>query len=333
MTSNPVVRIALTSDIDALYDLALAGGTGLTNLPPDRSALESKLAASQRAINSHEDRKSGAAILFIVEMDNKVVGTSCIFPCVGAQWPFYSYRITRQAAKSLATGRTKAQSLLNLVNDFDGEAEVGGLFIDPSKRGYELGTLAARSRYLFMASHRDWFKRKVIAELRGWQNEKGESPLWEAVGRHFYLMEFEEADRMGALHGNQFIADLGPRYPLYISLLTEDAQVALGQPHADGKPAYEMLLNEGFQAGDYVDIFDGGPTVVADIDNVVSIRDSNEIALSKIGGADISSIVATGTGENFRVGRGKVSSDGAIDSSLAEQLSVGIGDKVRYVTT
>ena len=330
-TASPVVRMARAEDVDALHALSLAGGTGLTSLPADRDVLASKLNASERAVTSAETREAGAAILLVVEMGGRVVGTSCIFPRVGAEWPFYSYRLTRQAARSQVVGRTQAQSLLNLVNDFDGEVEVGGLLIDPSMRGHALGALAARARYLFIAAHRSWFGDRVIAELRGWQDENGSSPVWEAIGRHFYAMEFSEADRTGAILGNQLIADLGPRYPLYVALLSEAARAALGRPHDDGRFAYEMLLGEGFRAGDYVDIFDGGPTLVADIDAVRTVRDcrSSWVAGAAEGGTP--SIVAAGEGEGFRVARGCVGTGGTIAADLADTLKVGPGDMIRHV--
>ena len=180
---------------------------------------------------------------------------------------------------------------LAIKADLDGEAEIGMLFIDPNMRSGALGTLAARSRYLLIAAHRDWFGRRVMAELRGWLDAEGRSPVWEATGRHFYDMDFHEADRTGALTGNQFIADLGPRYPLYLSLLPAAAQVALGQPHDDGRPAFDMLVAEGFHAGDYVDIFDGGPTLVADIAKTVPGAVDPEV-LSNLALATILSAIA-----------------------------------------
>ena len=96
VTAPSLVRVARESDVDDLYRLALSGGTGLTNLPPDRDALAAKLAASDRAIASADARESGNAIWLIVEVDGRVVATSCIFPRVGTEWPFYSYRLTRQ---------------------------------------------------------------------------------------------------------------------------------------------------------------------------------------------------------------------------------------------
>ena len=326
-----VLRTAVSADIDGVLALAIAGGSGLTNLPPDRDMLANRIHASERAITDAGAREAGAAIMLVVERESRIVAVSGIFPRVGAEWPFYSYRLTRQANRSLAVGRVKAQTLLNLVNDFDGEAEVGMLFVDPGMRGSALGALAARGRYLFMAAHRDWFGRRVMAELRGWQDANGHSPVWEAIGRHFYDMDFQEADRTGALTGNQFIADLGPRYPLYLSLLPAAAQAALGQPHDDGRPAFDMLINEGFHAGDYVDIFDGGPTVVANIDSVKTIREAGQIEMAGVTEGGIRSLVAVGTGADFRVARGGVDADGRVDAALAEALRLQIGDSMLVV--
>ena len=325
------VRTATVADLESLYALAVAGGSGLTNLPADRDTLHAKLVASEAAIASSEGRESGAAIMLMVEHGGRVVGTSCIFARVGANWPFYSYRLTRQASRSRAVGRLKSQTLLNLANDFEGEAEVGGLFIDPAMRGAALGALAARARYLFIAAHRNWFGRRAIAELRGYQDASGRSPVWEAIGRHFYDMDFHDADRTGALGGNQFIADLGPRYPLYVSLLPPSAQAALGRPHDDGRPAYDMLIVEGFVAGDYVDIFDGGPTVVADIDAIRTVRDTRRTVVTAVAPGGTPALVAAGTGTDFRVGRGSVGDDGSIDDAVAAALDVRVGDPVLIV--
>lgn len=330
-TDIAVLRTAVSADIDGVLALAVAGGSGLTNLPPDRDLLASRIGTSERAVTDKEAREAGAAIMLVVECGSRIVAVSGIFPRVGAEWPFYSYRLTRQANRSLAVGRVKAQTLLNLVNDFDDEAEVGMLFVDPAMRGSALGALAARGRYLFMAAHREWFGRRVMAELRGWQDADGHSPVWEAIGRHFYDMDFHEADRTGALTGNQFIADLGPRYPLYLSLLPAAAQAALGKPHDDGRPAFEMLITEGFHAGDYVDIFDGGPTVVADIDAVKTVRDAQQIEMTGAAAGGVRSLVAVGTGADFRVARGEVHDDGRVDPSLAKALRLQVGDNMLVV--
>ena len=298
------VRPGRTDDVDALYALARAGGVGLTNLPPDREVLAKKLAAGVQALRDPGARAAGSAVMLVTECDDAIVGTGCVFARVGAEWPFYSYRLTRQAQTSRAVGRVMEQRLLNLANDFDGEAEVGGLFVDPAARGAAVGALTARTRYLFIARHRAWFKGRVIAEMRGWQDDAGGSPVWEAIGRHFYAMDFHEADRVNAVEGNQFIADLGPRHPIYTSLLPSAAQAALGRPHDDGRRAYELLIEEGFRDEGYVDIFDGGPTLTADIDALRAVREGGtahaEVAAAGAPGDALSVLVAAGEGEGFR---------------------------------
>ena len=331
-----VVRPARAADVDAVLRLAIAGGAGLTNLPPDRDALAKRIAASEAAIASVDARAGGAAVLLVGEQasnsgNSEIVGTAMIFARVGAEWPFYSYRITRQAAVSRALGRVQEQRLLNLVNDFDGEVEVGGLFVDPARRGQALGRLMARVRYLFIARHRDWFANRVIAELRGFQAADGTSPVWEAIGRHFYDMDFHDADRTGAIHGNQFIADLGPRYPLYLSLLPAAARAALGRPHDDGRPARGMLLTEGFRDEGYVDIFDGGPTLVADIDAVRTVRETEHLAVASLDGNGLPVLASAGHGETFRaaIGPAERRGDGvALSPALATALAVEHGDAV-----
>src|SRR5688572_9055254 len=124
---SAIIRPVRQTDLDAVLELTQRGGTGLTNLPPDRDALERRIAAAERAVLDERARADGAAIMLVAEVAGRIAATGMIFARVGAEWPFYSYRITRQTAVSRALDRSKGQQLLNLVNDFDGETEVGGL--------------------------------------------------------------------------------------------------------------------------------------------------------------------------------------------------------------
>jgi len=340
-TKSLVVRVALPGDLEGLYDLARVAGPGMTNLQADRDVLAEKLAASAAAVTSAEAREAGSPILLVVEQSTagagpEVVGTACIFPRVGVTWPFYSYRITRQNRASQALGKRVSHDILNLANDFDGAAEVGGLFILPSVRGMAAGRLVARARYLFLARHRDWFGPQVISEMRGYQDEAGGSPVWDALGQRFYDMDFAEADRTNALTGNQFIADLGPRHPIYVSLLSDAAQAALGKPHDHGRPAMQLLLEEGFRFEGYVDIFDGGPTLFADVDDLKAVRDSQSDRIGRVVAGDQGEtrLVCAGQGPDFRCAKGALNpTDGAVEISqgLADSLRVKAGDQVRHV--
>ncbi|MFP5456326.1 MAG: arginine N-succinyltransferase, partial [Alphaproteobacteria bacterium] len=50
-------------------------------------------------------------------------------------------------------------------------------------------------------------------------------------------------------------------------------QAAIGKVHDDGRAARALLLEEGFREEGYVDIFDAGPTLVAEIDQLRAVRD------------------------------------------------------------
>ena len=252
---------------------------------------------------------------------------------VGQQWPFYSYRLNTLTQYSQELDRTVRAELLSLVTDLEGSSEVGGLFLHPNERAGGLGLLLARSRYLFVAMHRNRFADRILAELRGIIDERGGSPFWDGVAGRFFGMSFQEADYFNAINGNQFIADLMPKHPVYISMLSEDARSVIGVPHPSGRAAMRMLENEGFRYEGYVDIFDGGPSMVARTDDVESVKNSSARNLVD---ADLQegerAILATGHLQTFRAcyGARKIEEDGtiAIDASAADALDVSEGDTV-----
>lgn len=332
-----VIRASRPSDLQPLYEMAKLTGGGFTNLPPDRASLAAKLERSAAAC-----ARTGGDVddeLFVLVMENtqtgEVRGTSQLFTAIGQKYPFYSYRITRVTQHSKELDRTVSAELLSLVNDLGGSSEVGGLFLHPSERAGGLGLLLARSRYLFIAAHRARFGDKILAELRGIIDERAGSPFWDAIGGKFFGMNFQEADEFNAVHGNQFIADLMPKHPVYIAMLGEEARKVIGLPHPSGRAAMRMLENEGFGYQGYVDIFDGGPTMTADTDNVTSIRDAHHLSVVD---AELErgekALIATGTLSDFRCcyGAYELRGDGiAIDAQAADILQVGTGDMVRSI--
>ena len=71
-----------------------------------------------------------------------------------------------------------------------------------------------------------------------------------------------------------FIAELMPKYPLYVNLLSPEAQAVISHVHEKTRPALRLLEKEGFQHIGYVDIFDAGPTVEAQLKDVSSVKNS-----------------------------------------------------------
>jgi arginine N-succinyltransferase len=333
------LRAARLGDLEHLYEMAKLTGGGFTNLPPDRGALRSKLERAEAAFAN--DSETLADELFVLVLENArtgaVRGTCQLMTQVGQRWPFYSYRLNTLTQYSQELDRTVRAELLSLVTDLEGSSEVGGLFLHPSERAGGLGLLLARSRYLFVAMHRKRFAERILAELRGIIDERGGSPFWEGVAGRFFGMNFQDADYFNAINGNQFIADLMPKHPVYVAMLSEDARSVIGVPHPTGRAAMRMLEDEGFRAEGYVDIFDGGPTMVARTENVTSVRGSSRATLT---GLQVDegerAILATGRLGTFRAcfGARVLDADAengggiAIDSASADLLDVCAGDEV-----
>ncbi|MNZ65874.1 Arginine N-succinyltransferase subunit beta [compost metagenome] len=111
-------------------------------------------------------------------------------------------------------------------------------------------------------------------------DEEGRSPFWESLGRHFFKMEFSQADYLTGVGNKAFIAELMPKFPLYTCFLSEEARAVIGRVHPNTEPALAMLKAEGFSYQGYVDIFDAGPAIEAPTDKIRAIADSQNLVLA-----------------------------------------------------
>ena len=337
-----VIRAANPKDLQHIYEMAKRTGGGFTNLPPDRKALTAKLERSHAGFTRVGDDPGDDLFFFVLENveTGEVRGTCQIFSAVGLKWPFYSYRIGALTQHSEELGRTFRADILNLSTDLENASEVGGLFLHPGERAGGLGMLIARSRYLFIRNHRHRFADRTLAERRGGIDEAGGSPFWDGVAGRFFGMNFQDADEFNAKFGNQFIADLMPKHPVYIAMLSEQARAVIGVPHPTGRAAMRMLENEGFAWENYIDIFDGGPTMTVRTDQIRSVREAQDaevIAIdARLGEHEASNkhLIAHGRFADFRCAYGWIEPrDGgiALDPDSARLLGVGPGDRVTHV--
>ena len=332
------MRTARADDLQTLYELAKQTGGGFTNLPADRKALEEKLVRTELALAREGGEVEDELILMVLEncTTGQVRGTCQIFSKVGQSWPFYSYRLGVLTQHSRELSRTFRAEILSLVTDLEGSTEVGGLFLHPRERAEGLGLLLARSRYLYIRNHRERFGERVIAELRGVIDEAGGSPFWDGLAGRFFGMTFQEADEFNAIHGNQFIADLMPKTPIYIAMLNESARAVIGLPHPNGRAAMRMLETEGFTNPGYVDIFDGGPTMVGQINSLQTIAHAQDVTLGSVhdGGGE-KHLIACGQRAEFRCTYGLVkraSNEGvSLDRESAERLAIEPGQSFTMV--
>jgi arginine N-succinyltransferase len=331
------VRPATGDDYKAIYQMAKLTGGGFTNLPPDRATLVAKLERSDKSFARKKDDQAADLYVFVLEdpKSGKIRGTCQVFGQVGVIQPFYSYHISTLTQTSPELGKTFRNQRLSLTTDLEGSSEVGGLFLHPEMRAAGLGGLLARSRYLFIKLHRQRFGDRTLAELRGVMDEAGHAPFWDALAGKFFGMSFPEADEFNAVHGTQFIADLMPRSPVYVALLTDEAKAVIGQPHPSGRAALRMLEQEGFLFDRYIDIFDGGPTVTARTDGIRTVREASEDRIAEIGDDGTQKVLAAaGRLKDFRAccaSIKKLKKGVMIDRQAAELLEVDVGDAILTV--
>jgi arginine N-succinyltransferase len=332
------IRPATGDDFRAFYQMAKLTGGGFTNLPADRDTLVAKLARSEKSFSRSDDSQEGDLYVFVLEdpKTRKIRGTCQVFGQVGVVQPFYSYHVSTLTQTSPEIGKTFRNQRLSLTTDLEGSSEVGGLFLHPDLRAGGWGALLARSRYLFMKRHRGRFGNRTLAELRGVMDEAGNAPFWDALAGKFFGMSFPEADEFNAVHGTKFIADLMPRSPIYVALLTDAARAVMGQPHPTGKAALRMLEQEGFSFDRYIDIFDGGPTVTVQTDQIKTIREARTERVGEIGdGGSLKMLVATGRLKSFRACFAcvkKLPKKGImIDREAADLLEIEVGDEIEMV--
>jgi arginine N-succinyltransferase len=241
-----------------------------------------RLALSQASFASNTTKPGPERYFIALEHleTGAVVGCCGVKATIGEQPPFFNFRLIHEAQSSAVVSRRFDMGVLIGVNDFTGCVEVGSLFVRPEHRAAGVGRSLAQSRYMLMAAAPARFNERVVSELRGVVSADGVSPFWEAVGRHFFRMDFAEADRLSATTDNQFILDLMPQHPIYVDLLPEAARAVIGQCHRDGEGARKLLEWEGFTFANVIDIFDGGPLMSVKRDNIRTLREARLVQLT-----------------------------------------------------
>jgi arginine N-succinyltransferase len=275
-----VVRTVREEDVDSLLRLTKLVGEGMTTLKPDRKMLSKRIAVACESFAETNQLEERDYLFVMEETDSKeVVGVCAVRSRVGLDEPFYNFRVGTLVHSSKELKVYKQFNTLSLSNDLTGCSEVCSLFLHPDHRTRVNGKLLSKSRFLFITQFSHLFSEKIIAEMRGYQRPDGTAPFWDSLGRHFFQMEFNRADNLSIVGKKAFIAELMPRYPLYVNYLSDEAQEAIGKVHPDTVPARHMLEGEGFSYQGYIDIFDGGPTLEA---RAGDLRSAHESTLAKV---------------------------------------------------
>ncbi|MDI9244416.1 arginine N-succinyltransferase [Marinobacter sp. CHS3-4] len=342
-----LIRPLQENDLEALYAMAQSAGKGLTTLPADRGLLAKKI---RHARDAFDQRCAPEAALYLFALEDtelkQCVGISGIQARVGLDEVFYNYRLSVTVNASRELGVHVRTPTLHLSNDMTDTSEICSLLLSDSHRGGGNGLLLSRCRFMFMDHFRKHFSEKVFAEMRGVSDKDGRSPLWDALGRKFFDMEFTQADTLSGLGNKSFIAELMPKFPIYLPMLPDEARAVIGRVHDNTAPALKMLQAEGFNFNGMVDIFDGGPVVEAFVHNVRTIRDSmdrivmirsktaeQKQALAGEHESEPEIMVCNGSFQDFRVTTvpaSWVSLDTvSLSETIADALGVSAGDRVR----
>lgn len=333
-----VFRAVEDSDVDRLFDLVQQSELGLTTLQVSREEMASRVEQSVFAFRQRATRPAGQPYVFVLQdlETGEIVGTSAIYAKVGGFEPFYSYQIQTSVHRSDDLGVHKDVPVLHLVEEHDGPSELGSLFLSPAHWGKGLGRLLSLSRFLFIADFPERFEDEIIAEMRGVVLPDGTSPLWAALGSHFFQIDYPKAETLTS-QSKKFIADLMPRHPIYIPLLPQSARDVIGCVHKNTEPAKAVLESEGFEFRDRVDIFDGGPTVHCLAKNIRAVRESRSLRVTRISDQlpEAGTWLVSNSRQEFRAAMGPVQfgkDDGCeITPAIAESLQLSVGDACRVV--
>ncbi len=271
-----LVREAEARDVDDL--LALAGTGVFLNLPRDKGLLARKIAKSTQSFRGKLKDARDAEYYFVLEdrATGKVVGSSMIVAQHGTPeepHTFFMVLPKRKVSKSLHMGFL--HQVLRLGFDYDGPTEIGGLVLQRDYRSHpdKLGLLLSFSRFVYMAARRPQFREEVLVELMPPFNERGESPIWEEVGRKFTNLRYDEADRLSR-RNKEFITSLFPEGDIYTCMLSSEGREAIGQVGPETQGVRRMLESIGFKYRSMIDPFDGGPHYWAKTSQIDPVRRS-----------------------------------------------------------
>jgi arginine N-succinyltransferase len=276
-----VIRDARAADLDGLQ--AVARHLDSVNLPDDRERLRGLISASEESFAGRSDVADRRFLFVLTDATSEpVLGTSMIFAQHGSRRsPHVYFDMLDEERYSATLDRHFVHRILRIGYNYKGLTEIGGLVLLPELRRHHdrLGMLLSYVRFLYLATHRSIFRDEVLSELMPPLEPDGTSRLWEALGRKFTGLSYQEADRLS--HENkEFIRALFPEEPIYATLLPPEVQSVIGQVGPETRGVEAMLRRIGFEFAQRIDPFDGGPHFHARVDDVTLVRQTRRLRVA-----------------------------------------------------
>jgi arginine N-succinyltransferase len=269
-----LLRDAQKSDLPSLSRLAKVLDT--VNLPYDERALARIIDGSVRSFGGKIRDALDRNYVFVAEdpRSGRVIGTSMVIAQHGTrESPCTFFDVSEREHYSSTLDRHFKHQVLSIGYHYDGPTEIGGLVVDPERRGGEekAGKQLAFVRFLYMAAFPDRFRETVLAELMPPLTKDGRSAFWEAFGKRFTDLDYQTADKKSR-ENKEFIQQLFPPVDVYATLFPEAVQRNLGKVGPATAPVRAMLDAIGFRYVNRIDPFDGGPHYEARLADVTLVR-------------------------------------------------------------
>jgi arginine N-succinyltransferase len=268
-----LIRDVQRADLPGLRKLASVLNT--VNLPNDERELSGIVEKSARSFDGRIREPFEREYLFVMEdlAKGRVIGSSLIIAQHGRRdAPHIFFDVYEKEHYSSSVDKHFRHRVLSIGYNFDGPTEIGGLVVDPQYRGQgKPGKQLSYVRFLHIAMHRARFRDRVLVELLPRLEEDGRSPLWEALGRKFTGLSYQDADRLSR-ENKEFIQQLFPPGEIYATLFTQKIQDAIGEVGPESVGARGMLTRIGFRYDERIDPFDGGPHYSAPTELIEPIR-------------------------------------------------------------
>lgn len=337
MAQEPfVIRPVTEDDFDWLFNFRSKVDLGFTSLPHNREYLTNRLATVCNSFAENIPPQQRIYLFVREQLDSgERVGIAGVQACAGFNTIFYNYEVSSITQHSREMDLQFDHQVLNLVENFQTATELISFWVDPEKRGQKYGKPLSYSRLLFLAQFANLFGKTLIAEIRGVCDEHGKTPFWDTVIRPFFGMEFVTADYLTMSTDKQFIADLMPKLPIYVDLLPKEAQQLIGVAHDTALPARKFLENQGLKYRNYIDIFDAGPLLSADLTDVKLVKDSSlkTVVAVEANIQDGRFVIIGNVNLGMRMTTGIIQeqeNNVVVSKDIAEILQVDVGSEVRY---
>lgn len=325
------------NDLPAYEDFAFRSHIGVTSLPRNPDLLKGRIELSMRTFGGEERDRYKQLYIFVLERSGtgELAGTSAIKVKTGNKEPLYFYRMETLKQEGSLPEIPKEIRVMTPQLTQEEASELIGLYILKEYRKEGLGHLASYGRLMYVAEHPEDFEEKIFANIRGIIDENDNSLFWQQFGKYFFDVSFQRLFELVS-ENKISLPEILPKYPIYIDLLTQEVQNLLGEPHHRSRPAYKMLLENGFKKTQDIDITDGGPKIEAHVRELDTVKNSITAKIKNVDNnlkENTDYIIAT-QDKAFRGCLGHIEeyadNEIGVSSKVAEALLVKPGDIIRY---